>query len=123
MKMRHFNATVLSALLLSASAAAEATTYQGTITNITAADGKIYIYVGNGAFAGAAGTCNNGSGMVYAIPTTPSASDFSKSMIAIALTAKTTGLLVYASGDGNCASGNAYNGGGYEALAYLDLKG
>jgi hypothetical protein len=72
-----------------------------------------------------AGSCATGypTGMVYSIAVTPSASDFNKVMISIALSAKVTGIIVYMAGDGVCTNGNPYNGGGSEGLVYLDLKG
>jgi hypothetical protein len=103
---------------------ASATIYQGYVTNVTAANGVIYIYVANGAFGpGGQGNCPSANGMVYAINVSPSASDFNRALIAIAISAKTTGLLVYANGDGNCAYVNPYATGNAEGLAYLDFKG
>lgn len=117
---------VISILLSMWIVSAQATVYQGIVTNVTAVSGTIYIIVNNGTFGPAgAGSCGTGypTGMVYSIAVTPSASDFNKVMISIALSAKVTGIIVYMAGDGVCTNGNPYNGGGSEGLVYLDLKG
>jgi hypothetical protein len=118
------NAVIASLALSLQAFAAHATIYQGYVTNVTAANGMIYVLISNGTFGtGGQGNCPTGSAMAYAISVSPSASDFNRALIAIALSAKTTGLQVYASGDGNCANGNPYSGGGSEGLSVLDFKG
>jgi hypothetical protein len=114
---------VLSAIGVLQCGTAAATTYQGYVTNVTAPNGAIYVALNNGTFAGGSGSCPNGTGIVLAIPSTPSASDFGKTMMALAMSAKLTGLLVYAVGDGNCAYPSPYSGSSTEALIYFDLKG
>ena len=115
---------VISVVLLVRALSAQATVYQGTVTNVTAYNGYIYIAVASGSFgSGGQGNCPAAAGMYYSIAVNPSASDFNKSLIALAISAKTTGLTVFAVGDGNCTSGNPYTGGGSEALIELDFKG
>ena len=116
-------AIIISVLLFLPPLTASATVYQGYVTNVTAANGMIYIYVTNGNFGGGQGNCPAGNGMIYAISVSPSASDFNRTLIAIAISAKTTGLLVYANGDGNCVNANPYTTGTTEGLVYLDFKG
>ena len=124
MKLCSVSATlVMSAIGVLQCGPACATTYQGYVTNVTAANGAIYVALNNGNFAGGTGSCPNGTGIIFAIASSPSASDFGKTMIALAMSAKLTGLLIYAVGDGNCAYPNPYSGGSTEALTYLDLKG
>jgi hypothetical protein len=114
---------IISVVLSLPALPASATVYQGYVTNVTAASGMIYIVVANGAFGGGQGNCPGVNSMVYAISVSPSASDFNRALIAIAISAKTTGLLVYANGDGNCVNGNPYTTGNSEGLVYLDFKG
>jgi len=123
MNLRKFRLASLAALLSLQALPTYATVYQGTVTNVTAAFGTIYVFINNGSFGGSQGSCPTGTGMVFSIPASPSASDFGKAMVSIALTARVTGQLVYAAGDGICTNGNPYNGTGSEGLAYLDLKG
>lgn len=121
---RIFSVAAVFGVLMAQSFSAQATIYQGTVTNVTAYNGIIYVNVQSGNFgSGGQGSCPTGTGMVFTISVNPSASDFNKSMIALALSAKTTGLMVFAVGDGNCTSGNPYNSGGSEGLIELDLKG
>jgi hypothetical protein len=123
MTNRRLAITVAAAALSFHALNAGATVYQGYVTNVTASFGVVYIYVGNGTYGGSQGNCPLGTGMVYSIAVSPTANDFNKTLIAIALSAKSTGLVVYAAGDGVCTNGNPYNGGGSEGLSYLDLKG
>jgi hypothetical protein len=118
------SAAAMFGVLMAHTLSAQATAYQGTVTNVTAYNGIVYVNVQSGNFgSGGQGSCPNGTGMVFTISVNPSASDFNKSMIALALSAKTTGLQVFAVGDGNCTNGNPYTGGGSEGLIELDLKG
>jgi len=58
--------------------------------------------------------------MIYAVdPSTP----FGRTLVAVALSAKLSGRLVYAIGNGTCTGGNPYNGGNAEVLIGMDLKG
>ena len=114
---------VISAVGVLKFGTAGATSYQGYVTNVTAANGVVHVALNNGNFAGGSGTCPNGNGIVLAIPATPSVSHFGKTMMALAMSAKPTGLLVYAEGDGNCAYPSPYTAGSTEGLIYLDLKG
>jgi len=88
--------------------------YQGNIKNVFAKYNKVYIKLENGT---AKGSCGNGDSFSI-----DPVSDYGKAMIAIALTAKTTGKIVYASGEGTCAVGSPFSGGS-EILSGLDLKG
>ena len=94
-----------------------ASSYQGTVVDTYAAGGNIYIILDSGAF-GSPNTCANGARGIYGIdPTTP----YGRAMLSIALTAKVTGRLVWAAGDGNCTP--TVLGVPVENLVQIDLKG
>jgi hypothetical protein len=102
---------------------AHATAYQGTVTNVSvSSNGAVaFVVVSNGGPAG--GSCPlNSNSMVFSIPLSP-ATDAGKALLSLAMSAKVTGLLVYAVGDGNCTGTNIYNGGPSETLLIMDLKG
>ena len=108
----------LSAALLATSTVAISAQYQGTVANVTPYNGKVYVVVSNGNFSGDAGSCPAGNAMIYIIdPATP----FGQSLVAVALSAKLTGRLVWAVGDGVCSGGSPYGLG--EGLSGMDLKG
>ena len=101
---------------------AESANYEGIVTHVAPLNGKVYVALGGGAFDGPASACqgNYGSSMVYSIdPNTP----FGRSLVAVALSAKLSGLLVYAMGDGSCAWGNPFPGAMNEGMVGMDLKG
>jgi len=121
MRIKLLGAFLISLGAFSASSVAIAASYQGTVSNVTPYNGKVYVVVSSGGFDGTASTCPSGSGMIYSIdPTTP----FGRSLVAVSLSAKLTGRLVYAIGDGTCAGGSPFppTGAG-EGLVGLDLKG
>ena len=106
------------ATILAISSRAYATAYQGYVKNVYAYGSKIYVIVGNGWFDGSTGPCPlPGSMMGFAIDP---ATDIGKAQLAIALSAKTTGILVWAAGNGACEGGPGAN---VEPLVALDLKG
>jgi len=98
-----------------------ASAYQGQVLSVTPYNGLVYVNVGNGGFDGASSACPNGSSMVYSFaPTTP----FGNSMLAVLLSAKLTGRVVYMYGNGNCVMGTPYSGSiGSETLGGVDFKG
>lgn len=105
--------------LLFAGSTAIAASYQGTISSVAPYQGKVYVVISNGYFDGAASSCPFGSAMVYSIdPATP----FGRSLVAVSLSAKLTGRVVYAIGDNTCAGGAPFPGAG-EGLVGMDLKG
>lgn len=95
---------------------ANAWDYQGYVSNVTIYSGKVYVVVGGGAGVGS----NPCSSIVYIIdPGTAGG----KALLATALTAKTTGRLVYVWGDNTCSwapYGSAATG---QVMVGLDLKG
>jgi hypothetical protein len=100
---------------------ASASVYQGTVTSVYPYQDKVYIFVSNGAFGGAPTSCAIGSdGMVFVLDP---ATTFGKTMLTIALSAKLSGKMVYATGDGSCGAWNPYNGKSNEGLIGMDLKG
>lgn len=112
---------IMSFGLLCAGSTAIAASYQGTVSSVTPYQGKVYVVVSNGGFDGAASNCPFGSAMIYSVdPATP----FARSLVAVSLSAKLTGRLVYAIGDNTCGGGAPYppTGSG-EGLVGLDLKG
>jgi hypothetical protein len=103
------------------SAGADAANYQGTVTNVSPFNGKVYVVVSGGAFDGQKSACpNNTSSMLYSIdPSTP----YGRALLATVLSAKLSGRLVYAVGDGTCSTGSMFPGGSAEGLIGVDLKG
>lgn len=100
---------------------ANAASYQGTISNISVYLNKIYMVVTNGTFDGTPSTCGTTANMVFWFDPATSAG---KAALALAITAKTTGRLVYVIGDGVCVGGSIYlNSGMSEGLLGLDFKG
>lgn len=98
---------------------AMAAAYQGIVTNVAPQDGKVYVLIDNGFFDGAPSSCARAAGdMVYAIdPGTA----FGRAQLAVALSAKLTGRVVWIAGDGVCTAGSVF--GSSESLTVLDLKG
>jgi hypothetical protein len=100
---------------------ADAAHYQGYVTNFFPIGGMAYFVVGNGVFAGSVSACALNNSMVFALdPST----GFGKVLIATVLSAKLSGKLVYAVGDGVCAeAGSPFPNSKYEKLLGIDLKG
>ncbi len=100
---------------------ATAGSYQGLVTNVTPFNGKVYVVVANGGFDGAASSCATGNGIVYSFdPATP----FGRSLLAVSLSAKLSGVLAYAIGDAICNGGSPFPPTGIgEGLIGMDLKG
>lgn len=118
MKTSYRHGAAVAALICSS--AANAANYQGTISNVAPLDGKVFVVVQSGYFDGAASQCVSGNAMVYGVdPATP----FGRTLVAVALSAKLTGKLVYAIGNGVCAVGSPFAPGNSEGLAGMDLKG
>jgi hypothetical protein len=115
-------ATIVASGIAAFPLSVHAAAYEGYVTNVGPYNGTVYVVVGNGAFSGGTSSCPAGANMIFSIPFNP-ASDFGKSLMAVALSAKISGRLVYATGNGVCQIGNPYNGGGTEGLVFLDLKG
>jgi hypothetical protein len=106
--------------LIGACIQATAANYQGTVSHVMPYNGKVYIVIQNGSFDGAASACPfNGASMVYGIDLSNA---FGHALEAVALSARLTGKLVYAVGDGNCIAGNPFAGSTSESLAGLDIK-
>lgn len=100
---------------------AESASYQGTVTNVSPYNGKVYVVIAGGAFDGPASTCaGTSSAMVYSID--PSTS-FGRSLVAVAISAKLSGRLIYAMGDNSCAWGSPFPGSMNEGMVGMDLKG
>ena len=111
---------LLAASCALGSSAAMAANYQGTISNVTPFNGKVFVIVSGGGFDGPSGTCPSGSSMIYsADPSTI----FGRTLVAVALSAKLSGRLVYAIGDGVCTGGSPFPNGVGEGLLGVDLKG
>jgi hypothetical protein len=104
--------------LLCAALSANAASFQGIVSHVWGAQGKIYLIVDNGAFDGSPGSCPaSANSMQYVMdPATP----FGRALISIAMTAKVTGRLIYVAGDGNCAG---WAGGTAEGIVHMDFKG
>jgi hypothetical protein len=117
MRLRFF-AIALAAML----GEAHASSYQGTIQNVTPFGSRVFVTLTSGGFDGSASPCYTTAGpMVYSFD--PSTA-LGKSIMATALSAKLTGKLVYVYGDGSCPSlQNPYNGQGSENIQGIDLKG
>lgn len=115
-------AAIASLSLLSTSAFASA--YQGTVTSVLTSrfNNMAHVVVSNGAFhAGITGSCPfTGNRMVYSIDLTTTAG---KALFDTALSAKNTGRLVFAAGDGVCANRAPMLSPATEAMDFLDLKG
>lgn len=99
------------------SCASFAGSYQGTVKNAFAHNGKVYILIREGHYDNAS-TCTGNADQFHAWvdPTTK----FGKALIGIALAAKESGKLVWAAGNNSCSEG-AW--GLAEHLIALDLKG
>lgn len=119
--MKKLGQLFLLIALASSTHCAMAASYQGYVSNVMAFNGSVYVAIGGGNFDGAAGSCANGSGMIYSIdPSTPGG----KALLALAISAKLTGKLVYSIGSGACTPGSPFGGGSSsEVLQGLDLKG
>ena len=91
-----------------------ASAYQGYVTNVFALRGKVQITLNGGNFDGPAAVCGGNAASIgyVADPATP----YGRTLVALALSAKLTGRLVWVGGDGNCTTG-------VENLNNLDLKG
>lgn len=101
---------------------ANAANYQGFVTNIAPYNDKVYVLLRSGGFDGESSNCSqSGPAMVYGFDP---GSAIGKALMATALAAKLSGKLVYAVGDGTCASGSPYPPNQqYEGLTGMDLKG
>lgn len=98
-----------------------ASVYQGNVLSVYPYNGMVYVLVGGGAFAGSATSCNIGiDGMIFVLD---QGTPFGRTLLATALTAKVSGKIVYATGNGNCGNWNPYNGLSNESLIGMDLKG
>ena len=104
------------------SSIAHASSYQGTLTNVTPYNSLVFLGVSGGGFDGGASSCfANATSMVYSFD--PSTAQ-GKAILAAALSAKLTGRLVYIYGNAVCpGAGNPYNGQGSENMIGIDLKG
>ncbi|MDH5325952.1 MAG: hypothetical protein OEZ68_00625 [Gammaproteobacteria bacterium] len=91
--------------------------YQGRVTNVFAYNNKVYVFVKNGNFDNN-NTCT-GSVQSLTLWLDPQ-SDYSKAMLSIALTAKTTDKTVWVAGNNVCTGAPS----GYaEGMLAIDLKG
>lgn len=106
-------------LAFSIQESALAYSYQGTVSNVYANGGLIHVIVSAGSFdSGNSGPCLSLSGNgVYSIDP---ATSYGRAMVAIAITAKATGRLVWVAGNGTCTSAG---GTAAESLVSIDLKG
>lgn len=96
-----------------------AANYQGYVTSVYPYNSLVYVVISNGAFDGSTSSCRSATTMVYSFnPDT----GIGRALMAVALTAKVSGLLVYAAGTSSCTTGSPF-GGGSEGLAGMDLKG
>jgi len=112
-------AIALSLLLVFAMLASDAYagSYQGQITHVFAYVGKVYIDVQDGGFDNPT-TCT-GSSDHLALWVDPS-TDFGKALVSISLTAKSTGRVVWVSGNNTCITGPL---GASEQMLAIDFKG
>lgn len=105
-------------LLLFCSKAAISSAYQGKVINVFAYSGKVFVTVANGAFDGPVSCTTTTTNMVLWIdPTTA----YGKTLVSIALAAKTTGGLVWAGGDNACITGPGAVAS--EQMVMIDFKG
>lgn len=96
-----------------------AANYQGYVTSVYPYNTLVYVVISNGAFDGGSSTCRSATDMVYSFD--PSTA-IGRAIMAVALTAKVSGVLVYAAGTSSCTTGSPF-GGGSEGLRGMDLKG
>ena len=96
---------------------ASAGSYQGKITSVFPYNGKVYVRVASGGWDNS-NTCTTGDNgfEVWLDP----AEEFGKSLLSVAMVAKTTDRLVWVVGNGSCSSGPQ---GQAEKINGIDLKG
>ena len=113
--LRRLTAALTTSLAL-VGGSANASAYQGQVVSVYAINNSMLITLGSGAFDGpAAGCANAGSSVSYYFdPNTP----YGRTLLTLALSAKLTGRLVYAS-----AAASTCGSAGFEQLQHLDLKG
>jgi hypothetical protein len=93
-----------------------ATAYQGKVTNVFAWNGKIFVHFTEG---GTADYCSQS--LDRYIAWIDPESEYGKTMITLAISAKLSGRLVWVAGNGSCIS--AGSGRYAEVLTAIDLKG
>ena len=117
---RKLATVALSAIgLVVGATSAQASSFQGMITNVTPVSNRVYIVVSGNASNTPACTTSTTQG-VYSFDLTTA---LGKALLATALSAKLAGKLVYTYGDGTCLPSNPYDGSSSENLFGMDLKG
>ena len=116
-KIRVLFSLVAIAVMVGSTSDANASSVSGYISGIVQMNNRVFVYVR--VSTGGSDTCGSSrSTMLFTIDPTIAEG---RSFVSLALTAKSQGTDVYASGNSDCSTGNTPNGDVSESLAVLWL--